>query len=510
MPAERAARLRVRGLHVALGPDHVLRGVDLDLDPGDLHVVLGPSGAGKSMLLRALTGTLPRGSRVAGDVRVLGAGGSVDVLRADRAALHRVHGRVIGVVPQAAATSFTPVRTLRAQLAEVVQALGPPRARLLPGHPHLAPVTPDAHLADLVATAGLDPALLDRYPHELSGGQVRRAAVAAALVGHPPVVLADEPSSGLDEDAAAVLAQMLRAYAHAGHATLLVTHDVEIAQAFGDTLDVLVHGEVVEHGPARRVLGSPQAPLTRELVTARRPGGLPSPAVSPETPPVLRLRDVRAGYGTHVVLDGVDLDVRPGEVVGVAGRSGAGKSTLAAVAALMHRPDAGRVEVDGVAVRGTGWRAPAAVRRRVGWVQQEPRQAMDPRLTLRRSLTLPQQAAGRDDLEPVEELARAVGLDLALLDRRPSHVSGGELQRAAIARALALRPALLVCDEITAMLDAVSAARLGALVARLAVARGIGVLLVSHDRTLLRASAHRVVHVDGGRLVPAQDEAVAR
>jgi len=515
MGSELPAVLRARGLHVAVDGHHLVRGVDLDLVPGDLHVVVGRSGAGKTLLLRALTGTLPPGAQVAGTAR-LGTGADVvDLLAADAPTFRRsVYGRLVGVVPQAAATSFTPVRTLRAQLTEAAVALGAVSGRLLPGHPHLRRASVRRHVEELATAAGLDVTLLDRYPHQVSGGQVRRAAVAAALAGHPPVLLADEPAGGLDAEAGALLATMLRTYARAGHAALLVTHDVELARTYGDTISVVADGQVVERGAARDVLDDPVHPVTRTLVRARLGGRRQAapPAPSAAAHPLL-LDGVTAGYGGAPVLTGVDLVVRPGEVVGVVGPSGAGKSTLAGVAALMHRPDAGTVQVAGTTARDVGARVPAALRRRVGWVQQEPRGAMDPRLTLRRSITLPQTLAAWPPgtaPEAAEDLAAAAGLDVALLDRRPAQVSGGELQRAAVARALALRPALLVADEITAMLDAAAAADLVATVARLARERDVGVLLVSHDLTLVHAHADVVVEVRGGRVTGPRAPAVTR
>ncbi|WP_066586178.1 ABC transporter ATP-binding protein [Cellulomonas timonensis] len=515
MPSEHIAVLRARALHVGIDGRHLLRGVDLDLVPGDLHVVVGRSGAGKTLLIRALTGALPRGSQVAGAARLGVDHGAVDLLGADAATFAgTVYGRLVGVVPQSAATSFTPVRTLRVQLTEAVVALGAASGRLLPGHPHLTRETVRRHVDELAATAGLDVDLLDRYPHQVSGGQIRRAAVAAALAGHPPLLLADEPASGLDEDAGALLAQMLRTYTRSGHAALLVTHDVELARAYGDTLSVMADGQVVERGPARAVLDDPVHAVTRALVRARRGGLRPGPRAASDAvdvPDAVRLRGVAAGYGRVPVLTDVDLTVRPGEVVGVAGPSGSGKSTLAAVAALMHPPDAGSVQIAGQDVRAVGARVPAALRRSVGWVQQEPRAAMDPRLTLRRSITLPQRLADwphGSSPDPVADLAAAVGLAADLLDRRPAQVSGGELQRAAVARALGLRPALLVCDEITAMLDAAAAAELVALVARLARERGVGVLLVSHDVTLLRAHADVVAVVRDGRVTAPETSGV--
>lgn len=213
---------------------------------------------------------------------------------------------------------------------------------------------------------------------------------------------------------------------------------------------------------------------------------------------------VVAGYDRRrPVLDGVDVTVRPGETVGVAGPSGCGKSTLARVLCLLHRPFAGTVRVDGRAVPGFRHRAPRALRTRIGVVFQQPRLSVDPRMTLRRAVAEPLRAAGSSDVDArVAELAELVGLTSDLLGRRPHEVSDGQLQRACLARALALRPAYLVCDEMTTMLDASTTAALVAMIGSYQAEVGAGILAISHDTLLLDRWADRVLHLSpAGALV---------
>lgn len=472
-----SASITVRGLTVAHGDTVVLHGVDLDLVPGQVHVLLGASGAGKSTVVSALTGMLPRGSRATGAATLRVGEGTLDLLTASqRTQRRRLRGRVVGTAPQGAGGVFTPTSTIAAQLREAQRVAGSGRLRFGAAHPHVA--SDDARqLVELAHAAGADPAWLARYPHQLSGGQLARLGLVAALVNHPPVLLADEPTAGLDADSSRTVGLLLTAYAQAGHTVLVITHDLALARQVAHTVTRVAAGRMVAQGTPDAVLADTGRPARRA-----RPAAAGAPA--------LGAHGVVVARGTHAVLAPTDLAVRAGEVVGLTGPSGVGKSTVAALLAQLEAPHAGHITLAGRRVEGAGLDLPPAQRRRVAWVSQHPHTAVDARMTLRRAIELPARLAGIEtDAAP---LAAEVGLDRALLDRRPHEVSGGELQRAAVARALALRPEYLVLDEVTSMLDEATAADVLDVVGRVAAA-GTGVLLVSHDVAALHAVCDRVL-----------------
>ncbi|WP_246131107.1 ABC transporter ATP-binding protein [Cellulomonas aerilata] len=490
--AHESASIEVRGLTVAHGGTTVLQDVDLDLVPGEVHVLLGRSGAGKSTVVAALTGMLPRGSRVAGWATLRTGDRTVELLTAaPRVQRRSLRGRLVGTAPQGAGGVFTPTSTIAAQLREAQRVGGRSRSRFGAAHPH-RPSGAAEQLAELAHAAGVDPTWLARHPHQLSGGQLARLGLVAAMVNHPPVLLVDEPTAGLDAEAARTVGLLLAAYARAGHTVLVITHDVGLARQVAHTVTRVAAGRVVAQGAPRDVLPD-AAPVRR----ARRP-------VDPAAPG-LAAHGVVVTRGAQPVLAATDLAVRSGEVVGLTGPSGVGKSTVAAVLALLEAPPAGHVALAGERVRGAGLALPPAQRRRVAWVSQHPHTAVDPRLTLRRAIELPARLAGTE--VDATDLAAQVGLDPSLLDRRPHEVSGGELQRAVLARSWALAPEYLVLDEVTSMLDPATADDVLRLVAR-AAAAGTGVLLVGHDVESLEAVCDRVLELhpaDGGSVLRPRD-----
>ncbi|MGH3946329.1 MAG: ABC transporter ATP-binding protein, partial [Pseudonocardiaceae bacterium] len=382
----------------------------------------------------------------------------------------------------------------------------------------------------LVVRAGLERDVWCRYPHELSGGMAQRVGVASALAGNPSVVLADEPTAGLDRPLVDRTVDQLAALAADGHAVLLITHDLRAAHRVATDLAVMYASRIVECGPADEMFSDPWHPYTRGLLAALPDRGfttipgdppeltaLPSPRpvhehsratparrTSARLPPgpiqhraMLTGTGIEAGYlRNHPVLRAVDIEIAPGEVVGLAGPSGCGKSTLARVLALLLAPWSGRVDIDGAPAAGVRYRAPRQQRTAIGVVFQQPRVSVDPRLTLRQAIIEPLRACQRRlDEDQIAELTDRVGLTAELLGRRPHEVSDGQLQRACLARALILQPRYLICDEMTAMLDASTTAALVDVVSTHTAQTGAGVLAISHDEALLAVWAHRVQRI---------------
>jgi peptide/nickel transport system ATP-binding protein len=454
-------------------------------------VVLGGSGSGKSTLLRALLGLVPAPGRVRVDELVLHTGdGPVDLTA--RGAWRRVRGREIGMVFQDPALALTPLRRVRSLVAEVS------------GDP--------AGVEPLLAASGFaDPApVAARRAFELSGGMAQRVGFGLAVAGGPRVLLADEPTTALDGPAREELVGRLRERAAAGTAVVLVTHDVSVAAALADRVVVLHHGRIVEQGPPARVLGDPAHEATRALVRDV-PWALPprTRAAPPAAAATVRVRGLTKAYpGTGAVLDGLDLDVGEGEVVGVVGRSGGGKTTLLRCLLGLERPDAGELRLAGADPAVHGWRA---VRRAVQLVPQDPRASLNPWRTAAQLVADPLDfhAIGTRATRRARarELLAAVGLD-GMADRRPNALSTGQCQRVAIARALAVRPRLLVADEPASALDVTLQAEVIRLLSQVVADQGMTALVVSHDLHVLERLCDRIAVLDGGRLV--EDLPVAR
>ncbi|WP_328672814.1 ABC transporter ATP-binding protein [Streptomyces sp. NBC_00328] len=508
--------LSLRGLHVSYsprsGPVHAVRGVDLDIAPGEIVALVGESGSGKSTTAHAVTGLLPPGGRIdAGQILFSGQ----DLATLSEKKLRAVRGTRIGLVPQDPAVSLNPVQRIGTQVAEVlrIHRLATRRAAR-------------ERTLELLARAGLpDPhTQADRYPHELSGGMRQRALIAVALAGEPRLIIADEPTSALDVTVQKGILDHLQTLARtSGTAVLLVTHDLGVAADRAARIAVMSEGVIVECAPAARLFDAPNAPYTRHLLhSAPR---LDAPPIAPpparDRPPILEAEHLTkdfplprsaGGERTLRAVDDVGITVHRGETVALVGESGSGKSTTARLILRLTPPTAGRILLDGEDLTDARGARLRTLRRRVQFVYQNPYGSLDPRLTVGDIVGEPLRAfrvgdrAGR--AARVAGLLDRVALPASALRRRPAELSGGQRQRVAIARALALSPDLVVCDEPVSALDVSVQAQILRLLAQLQADTGVAYLFVSHDLAVVRQIAHHVVVMRAGRVVesaPADD-----
>lgn len=478
--------LVVERLGVALpdprsGWSTVLHEVDLRVPPGRVVVLLGPSGAGKSTTLAALLGMLPPGALVRGGARWHGTDETCDLLHAGTAERERLRGRTVAWLPQAPVATLTPVLTVGAHLRE--------KARVHASDPRA--------VQDLVTAASrrheVEPAWWRRLPSQLSGGQAQRVSNALSLLGDPALVLADEPTAGLDAARARAAGQLLSRLAHEeGRAVLAVTHDLALAEQVADEVVVLDAGRTVESGDADRLVARARTAAHRQVPHRTAREALAAAPTGRELR-VDRLTVVRGA--DRVVLRDLSLAVPRDRTTGLMAPSGSGKTTLLRTLALLHPPRSGAVVLDGIPLKGWGYAVPARVRRRIGYVAQDPRGAVDPRWTVGQIVAEPLRLAGRQERGrrrasvpegAVVDLLARVGLPPDLAGRRPDEVSGGQLQRVVVARALALDPDYLLLDEPTSMVDAATAVDVLSAVHRHQHATGCGVLVASHDEELLR------------------------
>ncbi len=514
------ALLEVEGLTVEFssrrGTVQAVRGVSFEVGRGRIVGVVGESGSGKSVSSYAVLRILDRAGRVvAGRVRFAG----MDVLGLPEPAMADLRGREIAMVFQNPRASLNPVRRVGRQIADV-----------LVRHAQATRATARAQAVELLRTVRIaDPERrVDAYPFELSGGMCQRVSLAVALACSPRLLIADEPTTGLDVTTQQAVMDLLVGLARArGMATVLITHDLGLAAAYCDDLVIMQGGQVVESAAAAQVFAHPAHAYTRRLIRATpRPGAgvadlLPDDAQRPEWPvpqaalpraPLLEVQGLSMRYpGGVQAVDGVSFDVQAGESVGLVGESGSGKSTTAAMVMRLLDPTAGHVLLDGRDIAAVPARhfATDPDRGKLQLVFQDAADSLNPRFTAARAVMDPllrlggrSRASARAE---AEALADQVGLPRPLLDRFPHQLSGGQKARVGIARAIALRPRLLILDEPTAALDVSVQAVVLNLLAELRARLGMAYLFVSHDLHVVRLMCGRVLVMRGGRIVEAGD-----
>jgi peptide/nickel transport system ATP-binding protein len=498
------ALVSVEGLTLAVGPGgrEIVRDVSFDIAPGEMVGIVGESGSGKTQAARALMGlTPPPLVRTAG--RILFEGEDLALARPAR--LRELRGARVGMVFQEPMTSLNPSMTIGRQLEE---ALALHRREL-------SPTARRTRVLDMLARVGIrDPqGALAAWPHEFSGGMRQRMMLASVMLLEPALLIADEPTTALDavvqRDVLELMVGLTREHRTA---VLMISHDLPMVARFTQRMVVMRHGEVKETGRTEDLLEQPKHPYTRELLQAM-PRRLPARAVA-DAPPVVEVRNLVIDYpgrrrlfaktAPRRALHGIDLVVRPREVVAVVGGSGSGKTTLGRAIAGLLKPGGGEILFRGrpIARSDPGW---ADYRLQCQMVFQDPYASLDPRMTIGQlvgeGLRLVPGMSTADKAKRVAEVLDEVGLGTAYAPRYAHQLSGGQRQRVAIARALVRRPAFVIADEPVSALDVTVRAQVLELFAELQKRHGFSCLFISHDLGVVEQVADRVVVMQDGRIV---------
>ncbi len=501
--------MEVRNLSIAFtqdGKSHsAVQNVSFDIRKGETVALVGESGSGKSVTALSTVSLLPESAEITGSVVYEGT----EMIGAPEADLRRVRGNDISFIFQEPMTSLNPLHTLEKQLAESI---------LL--HQGLSGAPARAKIIELLNKVGIvDPeSRLSAYPHQLSGGQRQRVMIAMALANGPELLIADEPTTALDVTIQAQILELLAELKRSeGMSMLFITHDLGIVRKIADRVFVMKGGEIVERGETRELFANPQHPYTKTLLSAES-SGVPDP-VPDDAETIATTKDLRIWFpiqrgflkrtvGHVKAVNAATLSVRAGETVGIVGESGSGKTTLA-LAIMRLISSKGPVVFMGRDIQGLGSRELRPLRAEMQIVFQDPFGSLSPRMTaeeiIAEGLTIHDVDKTRNRRELVAEIMSEVGLDPVLMHRYPHEFSGGQRQRIAIARAMILRPRLVVLDEPTSALDMTVQVQIVELLRDLQKKHRLAYLFISHDLKVVRALSHKVLVMKRGDVVEQGD-----
>jgi peptide/nickel transport system ATP-binding protein len=521
--------LKIRNLHVSFGKAEILRGIDLDLDAGDVISLVGESGAGKTTLALTIMG-LCRGA-VSGEISFQGK----EMLRISQDEYRNMRGHEIAMVFQNVEDALDPVYRIEDQIAESILCHSKMKNEML-----------KERVSGLLTTVGLSHEKGRSYPHQLSGGERQRVLIAMALANDPGLLILDEPTASLD---ALTKADIMKLFASAmsGRISMVITHDISLASRLSEQMAVLYDGRIVELGKTREIVRNPRHPYTRGLMrsfpgitTTKDLQGIPGQMVRglsgcpfrqrctqhievcerlvPELlemfgrhiachrggiVPLLQVQGISKRFDSFMALKDIDLTVYEGETMAIVGESGSGKTTLSKIIMGIFREDSGTISLDG---EKAGTRD-AQFYRKVQMVFQNPRESISHRMNVLDAVLEPlqvQKLGSRDEQQKrAIDAIRNVELpvDHDFLARYPHQLSGGELQRVAIARALVLGPKLLIADEPTSALDPSVQAKILKLLMNLQEKMGLSILFVTHDIALARKVSDKMAVMQKGQIV---------
>ncbi|MBP5546512.1 MAG: ABC transporter ATP-binding protein [Bacteroidales bacterium] len=538
--------LEIKDLTIAFGERTVVEGLNLTLERGRTLGIVGESGSGKSVSSLALMGLLPKNATVSGSAMLKGkkqADDAIDLLTLDEEQMRAIRGRRISMIFQEPMTSLNPVQKCGAQVLEMLRA-------------HLTKDHKDSKdLKDRVIELFKEVLLprpekiFDSYPHEISGGQNQRVMISKALINHPDIIIADEPTTALDVTVQKTILDLLRSLQQKhGISIIFITHDLGVISQIADDILVMYRGHMVEQGPAADILHHPKEPYTQGLLACRppldsRPERLPTveeflkvaespsdkvtehsttqPLSHSATQPLIEVKNLDVTYTLKKSLfgkplhtlkgvDGISFDIREGETLGLVGESGCGKTTLGrALLRLIDHSD-GSILYRGQSLDSLSRRQMRALRPKLQIIFQDPYSSLNPRITIGDAIAEPLKVHRRNLENPdipenperqTKDLMLQVGLDPDWYSRYPHELSGGQRQRVCIARALILQPELVVCDESVSALDVSVQAQVLNLLNDLKRHYHYTYLFITHDLSVVKFLSDRIMVMQKGRIV---------
>lgn len=488
------------------GMIEAVRDVSFRLHRGQTIALVGESGSGKSVTARAVMRLLSKRAKVSDKTEIMY--GDKDMARLSDAEMRRLRGNRLTMIFQEPMSSLNPVYTVGAQIAEILRI-----------HQKMTKAQAAAKVVELLREVQIpEPeARVNQYPHQLSGGQRQRVMIAMALANNPDILIADEPTTALDVTVQAEILNLIKELkVKTGMAVILITHDLTVVRQFADYVYVMQHGLVREEGPSEALFTNPQHPYTKRLLGSEPKGQANALEVKDET--VLEGRDVRVTYklrkggafrGTYhdlQAVDGLSLALKRGETLGLVGESGSGKTTFGQALLRLNTLTAGQVTFLGQRIEKHDRAQMKPYRSRMQIVFQDPFASLNPRMSVRQIIEegLIVNGIGKgsaDRMERVKQALRDAGMPDNILSRFPHEFSGGQRQRLAIARAIALEPEFILLDEPTSALDLSVQAQIIDLLRQLQRDKGLSYLFISHDLKVVRALCHRVIVMQNGKIV---------